>query len=180
MRARARDFLHARGRVQWRIRTSAMRRHSSRDAAVLRDGGQSTIFPAMDATKRQKLKADLSGSEAPMVAVERFFDGNEDEASIGCNLAEHPGIDTFRTVLLGLTKRPDVESVYALIAEVDPGEEYWPFTDTILVVGSIPAEELASLLSELEPDEVGAAEDFGIPEELLAKCGAPVLAVWWD
>ena len=80
----------------------------------------------MHATKREKLKAELSAqSEAPIVAIERYFDGNGDEASIGCNLMEHPGI-------------------------------------------------------ELQPDEVGPAEDFGIPEGILAKHKAPVLAAWWD
>lgn len=115
-----------------------------------------------------------------MVAIGRFFDGNDDEASIGCNLAEHPGIDAFRDALVGLTERPDVQAVYALISEVDPGEDYWPFTDTILVAGSIDADELASLLSGLEPDEVGPAEDFGIAEEALAQLKTRALAAWWD
>jgi hypothetical protein len=134
----------------------------------------------MDAAKCQRLKAELSAQERPAVPVERYFDGNDDEASIGCNLAEHPGVDAFREALIGLTKRPDVEAVYALIAEVDPGEDYWPFTDTVLVFGSIKAEDLQQSLHKLEPDEVGAASDFGVADELLSKHSKPALAVWWD
>jgi hypothetical protein len=66
----------------------------------------------MNAARRRKLKSELSAqSGAPTVAIERYFDGNDDEASIGCNLQEHPGIDVFREVLVGLTRRPDVEAV---------------------------------------------------------------------
>ena len=135
----------------------------------------------MDAAKRQKLKAELATPPGvPLVSIERYFDGNDDEASIGCNLPEHPGIDVFRSVLAGLTRRSDVDAVYALISEIDPGEGFWPFTDTVLVVGTIAAEELQAILGELEPDDIGPAEDFGIPEDILSKHSAPVLAAWWD
>ena len=134
----------------------------------------------MDATKCRQLKAELSAQDAPAVPIARYFDGNDDEASIGCNLLEHPGMDAFRDILVGLTRRPDVEAVYALIAEVDPGGDYWPFADTVLVFGSIGAEDLRRVLSELEPDEVGSATDLGIADEVLSKHAAPALAAWWD
>ena len=134
----------------------------------------------MDTAKCQELKAELSGQEFPAVPIERYFDGNDDEGSIGCNLMEHPGIDSFRDVLVGLTKRPDVDAVYALIAEIDPGEDSWPFTDTVLVFGKIGSEELQRILGALEPDEVGSAKQFGIADGVLAKHAVPALAAWWD
>src|SRR5678815_6026954 len=101
-----------------------------------------------DATKRDRLIARLSNEPEPQIAeIETFFDGNDDLGSIGCNLMEHPGIDTFRDTLTGLLHRPDVQAVYVQISELDPGEDCWPFTDTILVVGAIPAEELRSAVS---------------------------------
>ena len=42
----------------------------------------------MDAAKCPELKAELSGQERPAVVIVRYFDGNDDEASIGCNLLE--------------------------------------------------------------------------------------------
>ena len=51
-------------------------------------------------------------------------------------------MDVFREALTGLLRRPDVQGVYAQIAEVDPGAGSWPFTDTVLVVGAIPVAEL--------------------------------------
>ena len=135
----------------------------------------------MDDSKCKKLKADLAAQPEPqIVAIERFFDGNDDLGSIGCNLMEHPGVDTFRDVLTGLLRHPDVQAVYAQISELDPGEGCWPFTDTVLVVGAVPAEELRSAVSVLEPDEIGAASEFGVSSSIAEWYGSPVLAVWWD
>ena len=135
----------------------------------------------MDPAKRQELKAELAAlSDPPMVAIERFFDGNDDLGSIGCNLLAHPGIDVFREVLTGLLRRPDVQGVYAQIAELDPGAGSWPFTDTVLVVGTIPVAELRGLVRALQADEVGTAEDLAISPSVATRHGAPVLAVWWD
>jgi hypothetical protein len=134
----------------------------------------------MDQSKRDRLVAALtSGPQSQLVAIETFFDGNDDVGSIGCNLMQHPGMEVFRSTFERIAKRPDVEAIYAQIAEVDPGEGSWPFADTIFVVGSIPVGELASELSALEPDEVGPAVDVGIPSALEAS-SSPVLVAWWD
>jgi len=135
----------------------------------------------MDNAKCKALKAELAAQPEPqIISVERFFDGNDDLGSIGCNLIEHPGVDAFRDVLTGLLRRPDVQAVYAQISELDPGEDCWPFANTVLVVGAIPADELRSAVSTLEPDEVAAAEDFGISPSIAERHGSPVLAAWWD
>ncbi len=135
----------------------------------------------MDMVKRDRLIARLSkAGELQIVPVEEFFDGNDDLGSIGGNLIEHPGIDVFRETLIGIARRADVVAVYAAIAEVDPGVGSWPFADTIFVVGTIPRNELAEILSPLQPDEIGTAEDFGAPEALTRMHGAPATAAWWD
>ena len=135
----------------------------------------------MDETKCRALKAELASQPEPqIVAAERFFDGNDDLGSIGCNLTEHPGVDTFRDVFVGLLRRPDVQAVYAQISELDPGDGCWPFTDTILVAGAIPEGELRKAVSVLQPSEVGDAERLGDSPAIARKHGTPVLAVWWD
>src|SRR5579872_2369820 len=97
----------------------------------------------MDRAKCQALKDRLAAQPQPaIVPVAEFFDGNDDVGSIGCNLSRHPGINAFRDVLTGLLSRPDVQAVYAQVAELDPGEDSWPFADTILVAGEISADEL--------------------------------------
>jgi hypothetical protein len=135
----------------------------------------------MDQSKRDRLVVALSSDpQSQLVRIDTFLDGNDDLGSIGCNLMQHPGIEVFRSTFERIANRRDVEAVYAQIAEVDPGEDSWPFADTVFVVGSIPVSELASELAALEPDEVGSAVNFGIPPELEANRSSPVLVAWWD
>lgn len=135
----------------------------------------------MDNTKCKALKEALAAQPEPQIVVaERFFDGNDDPGSIGCNLMEHPGIGAFRDVFAALLRRPDVQAVYAQISELDPEDGCWPFTDTVLVAGTISADELREAVSGLQPDEVGDAEQFGISPTVAKRHGTPVLAVWWD
>ena len=135
----------------------------------------------MDDAKCKALKADLAAQTEPqIVSAERFFDGNDDLASIGCNLIDHPGVDAFRDACVALLHHPGVLAVYAQISELDPGDDCWPFTDTLLVVGTISAEELSSAVSSLQPDEVDVVEPCEIPLALAKKHDSPVLAVWWD
>jgi len=61
---------------------------------------------------------------------------------------------------------------------VDPGDEYWPFTDWVFVVGTIPQHELADALAPLQPDDVGPPE-YAVPEAI-TQHDAPVLVAWWD
>lgn len=135
----------------------------------------------MDDSKCKALKAEFADQSDPqIVSIERFFDGNDDVGSIGCNLIEHPGVATFRDVFIGLLRRPDVEAIYARISELDPGDDCWPFTDTVIVAGTIPADELRSAVAVLQPDEIGAAEEFGVALPDGERHGTPALVVWWD
>lgn len=132
----------------------------------------------MDIDKRNNLVKALSGQPEPLlIPVREFFDGNDDMGSIGCNLMQHPGVDAFRSILVGLLDRDDVDAVYADIAELDPGEDSWPFADTILIVGSIAAAELARILEPLEPDELGPARE--VPQAIADTYCGPVYAAWW-
>jgi hypothetical protein len=135
----------------------------------------------MDITKRNKLIEDLSTQPSPaVVPIERFFDGNDDVGSIGCNLPDHPGIEIFKAILVTLGRRGDVEAVYAQIAELDPGPDSWPFTDTIFVAGTIELDDFKALLKPLQPDEVGRGEHFSVPTVITDKHKTPVLVAWWD
>jgi hypothetical protein len=135
----------------------------------------------MNEAKCRALKDKLSAQPEPqIVAVEEFFDGNDDLGSIGCNLDQHPGVGTFRDVFAQLLRRSDVQAVYAQISELDPGKDCWPFSDTVLVVGSISAVDLQKAVRSLQPDEVAAAEAFGVSPAIGERHGSPVLAVWWD
>jgi hypothetical protein len=136
----------------------------------------------MDEARCAALKRELSRQAEPQVVeIGRFFDGNDDAASIGCNLKKHPGVEAFREVLTGLGRQPGVLGVYAQIFEVDPGEEYWPFADTVLVVGTMAANALRTAVKPLQPDEVRPVDADEVPALLAERHpGAPILAVWWE
>jgi len=135
----------------------------------------------MNIEKRNALVEQLSAESEPLlVPIARFLEGNDDLGSIGCNLREHPGIDAFRKVFEAVARRPDVVTILAQIAELDPGAESWPFADTVYVVGRIPEKELKSILTPLQPDEVGPASAFDVPAAVTSKYPEPVLVAWWD
>lgn len=131
--------------------------------------------------KRNALVEELSEASDPiLVPIARFFDGNDDLGSIGCNLPEHPGIEAFQKTFAALAQRSDVSAIYAQIAEVDPGEGCWPFADTVFVFGDIREEELSRLLAPLQPDEVGPVASFDVSPAVKSKHPKPVLLAWWD
>jgi hypothetical protein len=88
-------------------------------------------------------------------------------------------VDTFRQILTHLIERPDVDAVYAQIAEADPGDDMWPFTDTVFVVGTIPVDELRSAIDSLQPTELrdGNTADTSLADSLP---DSPVLTIFWD
>lgn len=132
----------------------------------------------MDIEKRNRLVGRLSREPEPaLVPIDEFFDGNDDLGSIGCNLIDHPGIETFRAVLGALGRRSDVSAVYAQVAEVDPGEDSWPFADAVIVVGSLSVDELKRALDELQPDDVGLADFSELPPGVAE---GDALFAWWD
>ncbi len=132
----------------------------------------------MDKVKCAALKTELADKREPLlVAIERFFDGNDDAGSIGCNLLEHPGIDVFRNSLTGLLQRQDVNAVFAQIAELDPGEGSWPFTDKVVVIGNIALNDLSKAVSVLQPTDVGIDREFTAFAKLH---GSRSLVLWWD
>ncbi len=132
--------------------------------------------------KRTMLIHSLAEVQEPQVLpIQRFFDGNTDDNSIGCNLEKHPGIETFKEAFTSLEQRPDVEAIYAVIGELIVGEGRWPFTDTLYIAGTIPMPELEAAVAELKPDYVGEIAAVRVPMEIATQHGAgPYRTVWWD
>lgn len=123
------------------------------------------------------------GGEAtkPVVPIELFLDGNEDEASIAPNVRRHPGMERFRDVLGELLLRGEVADVVAQIDEVlDPPE--WPYVPAIYVITSAPPHQVARWTGELEPeDELLGEPCFPDPPGLpVIPAGHALVGVWWS
>ena len=135
--------------------------------------------------KRDRLIAKLKNMTGELVVpVFEFFDGNiSDLGSIGCNLyPDHPGINTFSSILNSLQSREDVDAVFVQISEIEPDEESWPYSDKVLVFGAISNDSLEQHTKRLEPTEIGEPGGFfdQIPSEISALSSEPLKILWWD
>jgi hypothetical protein len=140
-----------------------------------------------DTAKLRALVSDIEklagGGDASNVCVDavRFMDGNEDYASIGCNLDEHPGPGAFRSVIAAVRARPEVAAIVARIFEVmDADEGEWPYTDTLLVATTAHPSVVGEWFQELQPDEVSPANTSGLKGLPQVPKGHRWYSVWWD
>lgn len=141
----------------------------------------------MDKEKRKQLietaKARGYVSMAPpriLVTREEFFDGNDDEGSIGCNLIEHPGIAAFDAAFREVEGMDGVAGVYLAITEIDESyDSIWPFSDTACVVTRLPASAFEPVLRPLKPDELALCQE-SFANHLEIPAGHQLIYVWWD
>ena len=140
----------------------------------------------MDAEKRAALIEKIRNLEAsaeamPLVSLEAFFEGNDDPGSIGCNLANHPGVRRFYDVLAEIRARPEVQDVLVGIYEVVEDESSWPFAETVYVLTSDEPKVVQRWTTELEPDEVGTGVEYGeLPGALMLAQDMSPVRLWWD
>ena len=121
----------------------------------------------MDEQKRielvEKLQPYINDQDCyeptPLVPLELFFDGNDDEGSIGANLMNHPGVSVFFETLMGLREHLDVSGVWIIAKQHDwkPG---WPHSDEVLIRTRLSETDVSKILSLLRPDEVGEAMQY--------------------
>jgi hypothetical protein len=113
-----------------------------------------------------------------LVTIGEFFDGNDDLGSISCNLSHHPGLDCFRQLLSNIESRDDVEQVWLQI--YDWHESDWPFTENVLIVGTIPISEIRELALALQPSEITESQIYWIPSRATNLYRRRYINLWWD
>jgi hypothetical protein len=133
--------------------------------------------------------AMLGGLEGPgprpVVSLESFFEGNDDCASLGGNLSEHPGPAGFYRMLSRIRALPEVQDVLVEVRLVDDGE--WPFARGIYVLTSASVAQVTAWLAPLRPRHVRegwstegwSAEGAGPPGAPLLGDEMRVVGVWW-
>ena len=129
---------------------------------------------------------DLGGVRSegpkPVVSLERFFQGNNDDASLGENLAEHPGIDAFQALLTEIRSEPDVGDLVVEVRGFD--EDSWPFAKGVYVVTGADGEKVASWFAPLRPTSITSgfrvAPPPGMAPGFTSPDGPQVFGVWWD
>lgn len=114
---------------------------------------------------------DSVGTPRPLLTVFEFFEGNNVEGSIGCNLDEIPRPSEFYDLLRNLSNRSDVIDIRIQITAFDDPD--WPFTDTIYFITSASESEVESWFpTKLAPDGVWIGfvdqsfEEYEFPAEV--------------
>lgn len=96
----------------------------------------------------------------PLVTIAEFFEGNDDDGSMGYNLC---GPEAIYAVALEIERRPDVHAVLVQVQdwENEPG---WPSSDMLHVITTADARTVRSWFpDDVAPDEWGVDENFGPP-----------------
>ena len=127
-----------------------------------------------------KALAKLPSTQRVLIPISQFFDGNDDQGSIGCNLSKHPGLRAFHKLLGRIQLMEEVAGVYLAITEVDETyDTIWPFTDTALIATRLAPSAFESILGPLAPDSISRSEEsFANPPSMPE--GYHLVSVWWD
>jgi len=129
---------------------------------------------------RSQLHVKDNAAPDPIVSLEEFFTGNEDLGSIGCNLTDHPGMQTFYTELKAIRSRPDVQGVFVAIHELDE-DTIWPFSECVYILTSAPIDEISNWVQKLQPSEISEGWLYNKPPDApKLKDGMRPVSCWWD
>jgi hypothetical protein len=117
----------------------------------------------------------------PLLSLELFFEGNDDEGSIAPNLGNHPGVAHFASVLLEIRARPDVDDVLVGVSEV-MSEDEWPYASHVYVVTSAPERDVDEWVELLvcDPPGDGWWNDAPPVNAPPIPGGSRIVMLWWD
>lgn len=129
------------------------------------------------------------GVPIPLLTIAEFFDGNDVDGSILCNVVwtdaagelQVPSLQQIREVLDGIAERPDVSDLRVVVQEAGDLED-WPFAEQVLVIGAgDPGTVRGWFPADYAPDDtwlVGA--DDGLMEDYAVPPGQAAVMCWWD
>ena len=118
-----------------------------------------------------------------LVSLEDFFTGNDDIASIGCNLPDHPSTRFFFQKLLEIRSKAGVDDVLVGITETsedDPDPTMWPFSDRVYVVSKLPIDQIEPWFTPLRPSSVIVEVQHRRNEMTQAIEQQTAYCFWWD
>lgn len=149
---------------------------------------------AMDMDKRraliEKIRAfyEVDTKKPPVVEVDDFFDGNDDEYSIAPNKwgSGRPPIKRFYEALRSIRERPEVDRVLISILECPEAddssdEEMWPQAENVHIYANAPVATVEAWVDELSHDGVREGWTYGEhPSAPKPPPGYGVFSVCWD
>ena len=123
----------------------------------------------------------------PLLTIEEFFDGNDVDGSIWCNLiietpqgTSSPTPAMAREVLEQIRSRPEVDDLRVAVSDIENPD--WPFSEEVILVTDVDATTVRKwFYSDVAPDAIRGIsekekddyEDIGVPASRMVMC-------WWD
>ena len=140
------------------------------------------MMPLQRITERVNRNGDVNdpATPRPLLTLAEFFEGNNVEGTIGCNLIPTPGPAEFYEILKRIAQRPDVADVRVQIRMFDDPE--WPFSDVVWIVTTAGPDIVAEwFAAAVRPDKCWA----GWPQEVAVEpCPIPPgmhpVGCFWD
>lgn len=116
-----------------------------------------------------------------VVSLEEFFDGNDDGASIWCNLENPYEPSEVLDILKGIRARDDVVNVLIMVTQFDGGDDEWPFADTVLFVTSGSPQDVCGWIGRRgAPDEIWIEDTTSVLGDTSIPSGMNLVRAWWD
>jgi hypothetical protein len=123
---------------------------------------------------------NLSDTPRPILSLAEFFEGNNVQGSIGCNLDAQPSPAQIHQRLKEIAGRSNVADVRVVVTQFD--DPSWPFSDTIWVVTDAEPDEVTTWFGEdmhLDACFAGWYEDtptepYSVPQ------GMKIVVCQWD
>jgi hypothetical protein len=148
------------------------------DGRPKRQWSRETPLPTPKAISKAWRIVDRLRTERPdgtaLLAIDEFFNGNTDPASLAPNLhglRRAPSFKVIQSTLKTLESTPGVTEV-RIEVQPDGERDQWPFSDTVLVFTTLPTEHIARIAKRIRPDEVTLISE--------SAPGSSTVRLWWD
>lgn len=134
--------------------------------------------------KRSNLLAKIKKSGFPkkevFVSVEDFFDGNEDDGSIGVNIYPNPpSLQKFKDILTEIKSTDKTSTLLIRIADIEDSD--WFYSDMVFISGDYTLSDVKKLFKVLKPDEVYEGLMYNDkPNNISNQNSGKSYSVWWD
>jgi hypothetical protein len=140
------------------------------------------MTPLERITERVARHGDVNLSETvrPILTLSEFFDGNNVNGTIGCNLDPPPSPAQFHSMLKAIVARPQVSDVRIVVTQFD--DPAWPFSDTVWVITSATPDEVSAWFDKaVRPTECWEGWYPDHPAEPVnVPAGMRIVTCQWD
>jgi hypothetical protein len=140
------------------------------------------VTPLERVTSRVNRDGDVNDfhNPRPLLTLQEFFEGNDVDGSIWCNLNPPPSPGEVWEILRKIEEREDVAEVLVQVSMFD--DPLWPFSEIVWVITSASADEVLKWFSrDTAPDRCSEGwTDDADTRQCVVPDGMQPVCCWWD